>query len=191
MLSLAAREVNGPRWVAASAENLPLRVRSVDVVMMLGVIGYVSDAAATLGQIRELLHPAGRLIVSWRSPKPPALTSVGAAVSALPDRLYAGMKRRLGGRIDRIHDAGGFYEQFGRVWLPDDFVRLLEGSGFHVLERRAHDFGVFRFVGRALWPEGVDLRLNRLLERWVQGTVFRPIAMRARCYLALATPCPR
>jgi SAM-dependent methyltransferase len=186
MLALAASNVRGPQWLAASAEALPIRPRSLDAVFMLGIIMYVADVAATLQHVRELLRPGGRLIISWSSPRAPLLKWIGDGVSALPKHVYVGLKRGLGGKIDRLPDQSGFYDVYSRYWLPEDFLRLLESSGYRVREVRGHNFGLFRFVGKPLWPESVDVRLTSLLERSTRNKHLNSVTARARSYVALA-----
>jgi SAM-dependent methyltransferase len=188
MLQQAAQQIRGPRWIAAAAEALPVRPGTFDVVLMLGVIGYVVDPSRTLECVRALLRPGGRLIVAWRTERPPLLERVGSSVSAVPQWLYLGLKRAIGGRLDPVGYGGGFYDVFDRCWPPEDFLRLLERAGFGVVHVRGHNFGVFRFVGKALWPESVDVRLTRVLERAVRYPPFRATLPRTRCYVALATP---
>jgi ubiquinone/menaquinone biosynthesis C-methylase UbiE len=190
MLELAASNVRGPQLLAASAEALPIRPRSIDAVFMLGIIMYVADVAATLQHVREVLRPGGRLIISWSSPRPPLLKWIGDGVSAVPKHVYIGLKRSLGGRIERVADRSGFYDVYSRYWLPEDFLRLLESSGYRVLEVRGHNFGVFRFVGKPLWPQSIDIRLTRMLEHSTRHGHLNSVSARARSYIALATPAP-
>lgn len=50
--------------VVAEAEALPLRAASVDVVLVNGIFNLAPDKAAVLREIRRVLRPTGRLVVS-------------------------------------------------------------------------------------------------------------------------------
>lgn len=185
MLAEAAQAHDGPGWVAASVEALPFRPASFDCIAMLGVIGYVEDPSATLVSLRRFLRPGGHLIVSWATSPPLLLDRVSDAVSWLPSKAYRLVRRRRSApRAATVN--GSFFTTYNRFWREREFLRLLEGSGFRPERVRALNYGQLRLAGRALWPESVDIRLTRMIERATDIAPFRALREGARTHLALA-----
>lgn len=164
LLHQAKKEFAGPRWVAATAEDLPYRSAAFDVVLMLGVIGYVDDPATVLRGVCRVLTPGGHLIVSWAR-KSTLLDSASRTVSAVPDRIYLAAKRALTRRsVERPPTDPGFYASYNRFWDRQAFVALLDGTGFRPQSVRGVNFGQFRFMDHALWPPKGDFALSAALE---------------------------
>ena len=56
--------------IAAVGERLPLRDLSVDLVLLVTVLGEVDDAALVLAEVRRVLRPGGVLSISEHFPDP-------------------------------------------------------------------------------------------------------------------------
>src|SRR5262245_8384785 len=65
LLAGAARQAGGPArcFLRARSEELPLRERSIDGVLLLDVLEHAEDAAA-LAEARRVLRPAGCLVLT-------------------------------------------------------------------------------------------------------------------------------
>ena len=186
ILAEASSHYVEPDWVAAAVEDLPFRPQTFDAVMLLGVIGYVTDPEAALRAIRDQVKPGGYIIISWASPPPMLLDLWGERVSRLPVAIYRRLKRLLSGRDlpDPVRGSS-FFQQYNRFWKRSEFLTLLEELHLQVEEHRAINFGRFRFMGKALWPEFVDIRLSRTLDRLSESRLLRGIGEGARTHVAL------
>lgn len=188
ILEEAASRTTEPDWLVFDAERLPFRAGSLDAVMLLGVIGYLRDPRAALRRVRELMKPDGVLVVSWYADGPYLLDRLGDAISFVPDRAYLSVKRRLFGHRPADDGDGGFYRAHNQPFPPPEFLELLGETGFDVREHRAVNFGALRFMGKALWSDGGDIRASRLVERVHRMTRLPALGRAARTHLALAVP---
>lgn len=95
------------RYVAASAEALPLAAASVDTVVSTWTLCSVPDLTAALAELRRVLRPGGRVVFieHGRAPEP--------GVRAWQDRLTPAWRRIAGGchlnrPIDALLEDAGF-----------------------------------------------------------------------------------
>ncbi len=185
LLCQAQEEFRTPHWISATAEELPFPEGTFDAIVMLGVIGYVSDPTTVLRCMRALLVPQGHLIVSWAHDHP-LLESVSHAVSALPDRLYGAAKRWLVDSPAAIPAArAGFYTSYNRFWSHQAFTSLVTGAGFTMRQTRSVNFGQFRFMDYPLWPERVDALVSAALERAARIPPLEWLGQFSRTHIAL------
>ena len=185
-LEQANREFDGPSWVAATAEDLPFAPGTFDVILMLGVIGYVGDPAVVLQRIRQLLAPGGHLVISWARTGT-LMESVSRVVSAIPDRMYMAAKRALGrGPAPRTAEDDGFYVSYNRFWDRNAFMDELARAGFVPHAARGVNFGRFRFMEHAIWPERVDAILSSALEGVTRVPGCARLGHLTRTHIALA-----
>ena len=191
MLRTAARQP-GPRWVGAAAESLPFRGGQFDVILLLGLLGYLADPERVLSDLCGYLRPGGHLIASWASSYTDhhiLLNDVSRVISAVPDFLYSAIKSRLTGRpVGGATEDPGFYVRHNRNWDEREFCTMLQRAGYRVVAVRAVNFGVLRFMGRAPWREGMDLAITRMIERTVNRGPLAFLRNYARAHVVLATP---
>ncbi len=188
MLQEARQYSDRPTWIASVVEALPFKPNSYDVVLMNGVIGYVEDPMQTLRVVHDQLKPNGRYIVSWASPHPLFFESVSHAVSVVPDALYLSLKRLITRqRVEQSNESTGFYDQFLRRWTPAEFYQMLDEAGFRIERVRSQNFGQFRFMDHAVWPEQTDIVLSELLDRFAGLTPQRRLRDGARTHIALVS----
>jgi len=185
MLAEAKQQSSAPSWIAATAEAPPFRPQSFDVVMMNGVIGYLADPVGVLRIVQSLLRPGGRLIISWVNKPPQLFTRISDTVSALPERVYLSLKRMIKGAPKAEAAPPGFYEQFLKRSTPDEMYTMLESTGFAVEDVRSQNFGRFRFMGKAIWPEAVDIKLSELTEAMLGSAPRRGLRRGSRTHIAL------
>jgi ubiquinone/menaquinone biosynthesis C-methylase UbiE len=191
LLAQAREQFTGPHWVAATAEDIPFPPGTFDVVLMLGVIGYVSNPEVVLKRVREVLAPGGHLIISWAR-KQTLMESAGHVVSAVPDRVYMTLKRmftqRNGGDENSTNGESdqSFYTSYNRFWDRPEFAQLLANTGFVARRMRGVNFGQFRFMDRVIWPERVDAMLSSALEGIAEIPGCRRLGYYTRTHVALA-----
>jgi ubiquinone/menaquinone biosynthesis C-methylase UbiE len=68
--AVRAKGADNVTRVVGSVESIPFADESFDVVLALGVLEYV-DAERALSEIRRVLRPDGRLLVSMLNPMSP------------------------------------------------------------------------------------------------------------------------
>lgn len=126
--------------VQASADRLPFPVETFTCAAMTGVLGFLPDPVAALGEIRRVLVPGGRLVCFGSDP---ALRGTPAAPEPMASRLnfYEDDElERLGwdagfseARVER-HD---LYEPAREAGVPEEHLRLFaNASGPFLLARR-------------------------------------------------------
>ena len=186
LLLQAQDQFHSPHWVAAAAEELPFPEGSFDVIVMLGVIGYVVEPARVLQYLRTLLVPEGHLIISWAYDHT-LLASVSRAISAVPDWLYGKTKQFLRGHsAEQTESTPNFYTSYNRFWNQREFMTLIDEAGFTIHQTRSINFGQLRFMDKALWPERVDCLLSSALERTTVLPSFGWLGEYSRTHVALA-----
>lgn len=121
-------------FMAGDAEDLPLKDEEVDVLALIGVIGYLRDDDAWLREARRVLSPGGIVIVSFGNLLNPAqalraitrpvlgpLIRLARPQSALAQTLYA----------SRIHH---------RPYVPRGRIARFRRHGFRPSEIMRQDF---------------------------------------------------
>lgn len=99
------------KFLEASAEAIPLEENSVDTVVMTWTLCSIPDAAKSLGEMRRVLKPSGRLLFVEHGLSPEA------GVRKWQDRLTPLWKRFAGG-----------------CHLNRPIAELLRGAGFNVTQ---------------------------------------------------------
>jgi SAM-dependent methyltransferase len=131
-----------PAFVRGTGEALPVRSRTIDVVLAFWALNHASDPPRIFQQVARALHPGGRFLIvledmepGWRDVVRPAMRRRGmAAIRALAtEKLVASLP--------------------GRAWpLQDDHIRIRERD---IRQWSARDFDVVRreWIGNYLTYE--------------------------------------
>ncbi|MCZ7590172.1 MAG: methyltransferase domain-containing protein [Gaiella sp.] len=122
MLEVARTADGGPviEWHEASAEALPLEDASFDVVLCQMGLQFFDDRPGALREMRRVLRPGGRAVVSVPGPTP-----------RLFDVLERALERHVGSR------AAGFVATVFSLHDVEELYGLLEGAGFTDVQARA------------------------------------------------------
>jgi ubiquinone/menaquinone biosynthesis C-methylase UbiE len=121
MLAVARRESPpGVRWYEASAESMPLPDASFDVVLCQMGLQFVADKPAALREMRRVLAPGGRALLSVPGPTP-----------ALFDIMSQALSREIG------PEAAGFMPAVFSLHDARELERLLREAGFARAEARS------------------------------------------------------
>lgn len=120
MLAVARRESPGVRWYEASAESMPLPDASFDVVLCQMGLQFVADKLAALREIRRVLAPGGRALISVPGPTPTLFDIMSQALAREIGPEAAGFVRV----VFSLHDAG-------------ELEGLLREAGFSRAEARS------------------------------------------------------
>jgi len=103
MLAVARRESPaGLHWYEASAESIPLADGSFDVVLCQMGLQFVTDKLAALREMRRVLAPGGRALISSPGPTPTPFEILSQALARDISPEAAGFARR----VFSLHDVG-------------------------------------------------------------------------------------
>lgn len=105
------------RWYEASAESIPLADGSFDVVLCQMGLQFVTDRLAALREMRRVLAPGGRALISSPGPTPAPFEILSQALARDISPEAAGFARR----VFSLHDTG-------------EFEGLLRDAGFERVE---------------------------------------------------------
>ena len=163
-------------FIEGSLEALPLRARSFDRIVALGVLPFTArEFPRVLGELGRLLKPRGRLLFEVPSPSQTMMTVLppnpGGARTILhaPERFHLWTVVREGYQpYDPRHKA-----RFEYVWRrPEELVRELHAAGLQVIDRMAvaPNFGnqpdFLRQLRRDAATYATALRLEEETGRW-------------------------
>ena len=155
MLSFARERLPaGAPLLQSDSQALPIGDRTIDVVVSLGMISYVPDRAAALGEIHRILHPDGSLIITYRN----QLSKVVFDPARSAKRLLA-KATRSADRGERSRDAAP-----GAFLRSGDVATLLHDAGFRIIDRYGIGYGPIRLRGRTLLPDGINQRVDRVID---------------------------
>jgi len=153
--------------VQGDSEHLPLASASIDAIVCLGVISYVQDYRTVIREIRRVLKPDGRLVLSTRNVWNPRFSDPIEPVRAAVRRL----RRSLNGRGGTV---------IGRFLSPREVQRRLQAEGFAVEAFTGIGFGPLRFNRRPILATSRSIRLSdsigRAIDRLGATTPYRWLA---------------
>lgn len=159
-----------PRLRQGCAESLEVPDASLDAAVATGVLEYIPDRCAVLAEIRRVLRPGGRAVLSIPNPHA-AYTRWRRYVVAPPANLAArtGMRRRP----TRPHGA--------RPLDRPEFERLLGEAGLHIEAVEYVNYLVLPDPLDGLFP-GIAMRMAQSIEgaRWLRRLLATQIVFATR-----------
>ena len=84
---LAAYPSDSYQLRQGTCESLPFEDQQFDVILCIGVFGYIDDVVGALLEIRRVLRPGGLLVMSVRNPYNSAVSDPVKGVRALTRKL--------------------------------------------------------------------------------------------------------
>lgn len=154
-----------------SAEALPYPDASVDVLLALGLLANIRDAAPALAELRRVLKPDGLLLLTM--PNLIALDVLLALPLSLP--LFANATRfrrplrmlgNIGRRLLRRPPKSADDIRFGYSVLPWRYARRLQGAGFGAVTADALTFGPIMPFGLRLLNDAQTKRISERVYNW-------------------------
>jgi SAM-dependent methyltransferase len=115
MLAALAAGVAGAQPLRADGHALPLREASVDVVLATWVLYHLPDKAASLGEVRRVLRPGGRLV---------AATNAADVVPGLDDLVGQAVEEVAGRPVPRWIEPLDFTLENGAEVLAPWFSQI-------------------------------------------------------------------
>lgn len=147
MVAEAGARLGDPAKVQqADATKLPHADGSLDLVTALGLIEYLPEPSAGLRDMKRVLRPGGRLIVTVPNK---------VRLAYLLDPIGA-IRRRL------APPAGGYPRAY---WTPWAFRRDLKAAGLQIEHVEGHGLGPITFLGKPLLSEERAIALGQRLQR--------------------------
>jgi SAM-dependent methyltransferase len=161
MLAHARARLGGDAVLAAAdlAGGLPFASASFDLALSALVLHYLRDWGGALGELRRVLAPRGRLILSTHHPTHEAERLEGLGFSVRYGEVQAVeeewddvgrvrfFRRSLGAIVGALHEGGFVVErrvepvptEAFRVARPDAYARLVRRPSFLIVQARADD----------------------------------------------------
>ena len=133
----------------ADSEFLPFRDHQFDLVLCIGVISYLPDYTKALSELRRVLRPGARAVVTTRNLRNPINSDPLRALK----RLWSGSRRA----------PADFYP--GRLLDPAVVETDLRGAGFSIDSFAGIGYGPLRVRGREVTGRRASLSLNRWVTR--------------------------
>jgi ubiquinone/menaquinone biosynthesis C-methylase UbiE len=150
----------------ADATALPVADETQDLVLALGLLPWVDDASAVLGEFRRVLKPTGRLVVTadnrWRLNEllDPALSAP-----------FAGVRRRVTPILRALRRRGPASFEVQRH-SQSELAQLLAAEGFVISDSSTVGFGPFTFMRRGVVNGARGRALSDWLERRARSSRF-------------------
>jgi ubiquinone/menaquinone biosynthesis C-methylase UbiE len=160
MLNVARQNVRdrtavSAHFMSADAEQLPIAGACVDLIVSMGVIGYVPQWQQALAEMFRAIRPGGHLIITCPN-------KWGLSHLVNPEPLKLGrLKTTLLGRKPR--KTSGY--ALSTRHTPAQFDEALRDVGFEVLESATHTYGPFCPLGQNVLPESLSVKLHFFLQR--------------------------
>lgn len=175
--NLRGRSLTG-HTASGDTEALPLRDESFDFVCCDGVLHHTAGTEAGLSEIRRVLRPGGRALISLYYEnvllRRPWFSIVKVIMAILRVRMHGsptvGLRTR---RADFVRWYDGADNPLGKIYSQSDANRIVETAGFKVLVQETHYFPLRFMPIRWLIP----IALYRVLDRWF-GTLTFIVAQR-------------
>ena len=143
MLAVASSRLAGP-CLLGDVAHLPLRSRSVDVIVAVTVLEFVSDPAAALGELARVTRPGGRVVVAALNPNSPWGL---AHRRRLRSGTWCSARFLTRRRLRALGSAHGRVRLSGVLYAPNVFPgRRWAGPALEVLGRLAPAGGAFQVL---------------------------------------------
>lgn len=157
----------------ALAEALPYPDASFDVLIALGLLGNIVDDRPALREMRRVLKPRGRVLLTMPNlfaldllvALPRSLPiMLGATRLRQPLRVIGNAGRRLTGRQPK--DVASL--RFNQCVPPPTYIRHLKQHGFGEVRTFPLTFGPFKPFGFRIFSDTLSIAHSETLARWVE-----------------------
>jgi ubiquinone/menaquinone biosynthesis C-methylase UbiE len=170
------------RMHAADVHALPFRAHTFDLVIAIGVIPWLHSERQALREMQRVLTPGGYLLVTAdNNARLDRILDPRSSPVGSPLRLVAKGLLRLCGLWS---PASGFQP---KRHDPLEFDRVVRECGFENVKCCTVGFGPFTFLGKALFPDAIGVKLHRSLQTLASTPGLSFLRWTGSHYLTLAT----
>ena len=141
----------GVTFVEDDAENLSFDDDSFDLVISMGMIGFLPEWPQALKHIVRVMKPGGYLVITFEN-------KVSLARIINPPQLTPGVLIKR--RIFRIKPS----EPLVIRYVPRKFEAILRNLGVEIRGYTSHGFGPIGLLGQRIFPDKAQLKLNNFLQ---------------------------
>jgi len=165
---------------SADVHALPFRARTFDLVIAIGVIPWLHSERLALREMQRVLKPGGYLLVTADN---------NARLNRLLDPLSSPLLvpvRKAAKRVLRLCGLWPPYPVFQpKRHYPREFDRFIGDCGFTHVKSATVGFGPFTFLGKALLPDAIGIRLHQRLQTLASRRALLPLGWTGSHYLVL------
>jgi len=148
-------------FLQGNIEELPLKTSSFDVIVCLGVVGYLNSETKALKSIARAIKPGGILTIS--------IVNKARLISRLdiPILLITLLKKIQNGMAGALNKGKGHDETppVKDYYIPT-FRKSLESAGFTVIEYRTVPSKLLTFCGKEIFPRKLATKLTLFIEKF-------------------------
>jgi ubiquinone/menaquinone biosynthesis C-methylase UbiE len=189
MLALARERLKrfppgGYRIVHAGVEDLPFEDGEFDIVLCLGVFGYIEDVDGAVAEIRRVLKPGGVFFMSVRNRTNELLSDPYLMADWLLRKIAVSLGLR---RIKRLltasgpapHESGDPRAFHIAIYdSPRNVIRGVSRSGFVLDLFDGFGFGPLSLFRKKLLSVATSIKLSDFLNRFFRKTRLSPLTAR-------------
>ena len=152
-----------------SCESLPFPDAQFDVILCVGVFGYIDDVVGALLEIRRALKPGGMLLISIRNPFNTNYGDPVKAVGRAGKNLLSAFRAKPAApaATPAVAEVAGRPPQF-RVDIlqnPFPFIKGVTRCGYQLEEFTGFGFGPFRIAGKSLFNNPWQIKVSDFLNK--------------------------
>lgn len=156
---------NGDRakvaFLQGNIEALPVKPSSFDVIVCLGVIGYLKSEEQALESFARALKPGGILAIS--------IVNKARLVYRLDlPLLFSKLVKKMTSSIvaSNHKDADHHNLSANTAYFIPKFRKSLEQAGFEVIETRTVPWKLLSFCGKEIFPKNIATKITLFFERF-------------------------
>jgi len=169
------------RMHSADVHALPFRAGTFDLVVAIGVVPWLHSERLALQEMRRVLKPAGRLLVTAdNNARLDRILDPRSSPLSAPLRLVAKLCLRLCG----LWPAPCGFQP--KRHYPREFNRLVGECGLEPVRFSSVGFGPFTFLGNTLVTDAIGIKVHRRLQTLVWRRGLSPLRWTGSHYLVLA-----
>ena len=185
MLTLAQQKLppdSSVTWIHSDCRNVPLDDQSVDLILCVGVLEYLTDDQPALEEIRRLIRPNGLAIVTF--PNTYKLRNLLNPYYYLIRVWTYHFKNNTSGTNDSLDYCKAIVRRYSYLKIR----QLAKQSGFQTLALKGCAFGPFSLWKKDILPLKSSIKISDTLEHMSNRVLFRCLTCFANRWVIVLTP---
>ena len=155
-----------------TCESLPFEDQQFDVILCIGVFGYIDDVVGALLEIRRVLRPGGLLVMSVRNPYNAAVSDPVTGVRALVRKILERFRKPERQAVPQPAPSPGEGETSSRppqfkidiLQRPQPLLKGVARCGYKLDFFTGFGFGPLSIAGKRLLPHSWNIKLSNFLD---------------------------